>query len=347
MKKSLRNLTALTLTVTAALTLTACDPPLPPDVAAQIAEQTYTCLPGDVSVASSAEMADPLSQWQASLSFSCTDPLPAMTITPVTDSGDLVISATTPDTCTPFSTVPLALDSGVVAFSVSVTSTLNLTPKTLAAIFDSKITSWDAPEIAAENPDTQMPAEPIQVRKTADAQAFEALSAWFQRQGVKLDASKFDLVATKDLGDTSFLAEGELAILPGSIATANSLYPVAIKVGKDIANPDVQGTSSAASQWVPKQNGNDVSVTLDANLAPIAQAGFDDAAVPYQAIYPVNLYLCGDDTLLKRAVALYLLRMDSQGVLGLSNYNQLSEGTRIIALATVRQGLPEPKPTDN
>ena len=355
MKKSVRVSAALAIATAAALALTACDPPMPPDVAAQIAEQTYTCVQGDVTITGPAEIADPLSQWNLSLPTACVSPLPAMTLTPVASApADLLVSAATPDAavCKPFETVPLAVDSGNIAFNLSVTSTLNLTPKTAAAILTGKITKWNDKAIAAENVGTEMPDEPIIIGKPADKLAFDSLNTWLSRLGAPIDSASFAHSASTSIDSYSALQEGEVAIVPGSYAMALGLYSVSIQTGVDsstkepvLAVSDVSGTGSAATQWVAKTNDGGVGVTLDSSLAPIAQAGFDTAATPYQAIYPVNLYLCGEDTLLKRAAATYILRLDSQGALGASNYNQLNEGTRTLALVTVRKGLPEPKPT--
>ncbi|MCX8528626.1 MAG: hypothetical protein ORN27_00965 [Rhodoluna sp.] len=353
MKKSVRVSAALAIATAAALALTACDPPMPPDVAAQIAEQTYTCVAGDVTIQAPAEMADPVSQWQLSVPTSCFSPLPEMTITPVTEgAADMMVGTTTPATCTPFETVPLAIESATIAFNLSVSSTLNLTPKTAAAILNGQITNWSDKTIAAENVGTALPDEPIILNKVADPLAFDSLNEWFKRAGASLDASPITHRAAPTIDAYSALAEGEIAIVPGSFAAALGLNPVSVQTGIDkatkepiLAIPDVSGTGSAATQWVAKASDTGVTVTLDASLAPIAQAGFDSAATPYQAIYPVNLYLCGEDTLLKRAAANYILRLDSQGALGASNYNQLSEGTRVVSLVTVRKGLPEPKTT--
>ncbi len=353
MKKSVRVSAALAIATAAALALTACDPPMPPDVAAQIAEQTYTCVAGDVTIQAPAEMADPISQWQLSLPTACVSPLPEMTLTPVTvGPADLVVSTSTPAICSAFESVPLAIESATIAFNLSVSSTLNLTPKTAAAILNGQIANWSDKTIAAENVGTQLPNEPIILNKVADPLAFDSLNSWFKRSGASIDASPIAHNATQSIDAYSALAEGEIAIVPGSYAAALGLFPASIQTGIDkatkepiLALPDVSGTGSAATQWVPKASSSGVTVSLDPNLVPIAQAGFDSAATPYQAIYPVNLYLCGEDTLLKRAAANYILRLDSQGSLGASNYNQLSEGTRVVSLVAVRKGLPEPKAT--
>jgi hypothetical protein len=357
MKKSVRISMSVAIATAAALALTACDPPMPPDVAAQIAEQTYTCVEGDVTIASPAEMADPISQWQMSLPTSCVDPLPAMTLTPTTDTtADLVVAAAAPaaEVCKPFATVPLAVESANIVFNLSVTSTLNLTPKTAADILNGKITNWNDKTIAKENVGTELPNEPIVLSKPAETIAFDSLNGWLTRLGASIDSSPIKRANATDINEYSTLVEGEVAVVPGSYAMALGLYSVSIITGSDsatkeplLANADVSGTASAATQWVAKANDAGVTVSIDPNLAPIAPAGFDSAATPYQAIYPVNLYLCGEDTLLKRAAATYILRLDSQGSLGASNYNQLSEVARTLALVTVRKGLPEPKATSD
>jgi hypothetical protein len=58
--------------------------------------------------------------------------------------------------------------------------------------------------------------------------------------------------------------------------------------------------------------------------------------------------LVGDDNLVTRAVARFLLRQDEEGTIGGSYLLPLAEATRIEALASVSKGLPEPViPTSN
>lgn len=345
MSKLVRGMAAAAIAGLLAVGLTACDPPMPPDVLAQIEEQTYTCVSGDVSLSAPGSLADPISQWQSSLGTNCPD----MTLTQVASAADLTMGFQAP--AGSFATVPFAVESANIVFNLAVTSTLNLTPATAAKILNGQITSWNDPAIVKENVGTEMPNEPIVLRSRADRQALAALTSWFDRLGGKITSSTLQPVDDATADEYSTLAEGEVAVVPGSIATALGLYSASIQVGVDAdkqpvsANPDIDGTSSAATQWVAKAENGSVNVKLDPNQAPIAPAGFDSAATPYQAIYPLNIYLSGQDTLLKRAMAVFLLRLDSQGVLAVSNYNQLSEATRDVALATVRKGLPAPKVT--
>ena len=335
----------------AATLLTACDPPMPPDVAAQIAEQTYTCVQGSVALSSPANLSDPVSQWQSSVSQACVSPLPEMALTSATGKPDLVIAKSSPSSseCTAFASSPLAVEAADVVFNLGVTTTLVLSPKNISDIFAGKITNWNDPKLAKENNGTTLPDEPILINHDSDAVAVKSLNAWFTRLSAPLNLTSIKQAAKTETSYYSDLQEGEIAIAPGSavnelgssavsvlVSGANSKSPV-------VATPDAQGVSSAATQWKASVSGDVVSVKLDPAQAPVAPVGFDKAAVPYQAISPVNLYLCGDDTKVKRAAAFFLLRLDSQGVLGASNYNQLSEPVREVALLSVRKGLPTPK----
>ncbi len=53
--------------------------------------------------------------------------------------------------------LPLYISPIAVAFNLPGVETLNLSPQTIAGIFTQQITQWNAPEIAADNPDAELP----------------------------------------------------------------------------------------------------------------------------------------------------------------------------------------------
>jgi len=53
--------------------------------------------------------------------------------------------------------VPLYISPIAVAFNLPGVESLNLKPETIAGIFTQKITKWNAPEIAEDNPDAELP----------------------------------------------------------------------------------------------------------------------------------------------------------------------------------------------
>lgn len=336
------------------VSLTACDPPMPPDVAAQILEQSYTCVEGEATAAFPQSMSDPAAQWSDSLLYSCTDSLPAMSLQSVAaaDSPDLLVSSYLPDAqiCEPNFSMPIAIEAGVVVFQLADSGSLNLSPKTLAKILNGEILNWSDAAIAKTNPGVEFPDLAISVRDSADRLAWEAISGWLKQLGQDVTKAKISS-ATENKARIDELAEGEIAIASHSNALEHGLYSVSVITGvhKETGEPEVAvadnlGIASAASQLKPNRKETTVSVNLDPNIKPLAQEGLNEAATPYQAIYPVFIYGCGQDSLLSHAVALFLLRLDSQGVLGASNYNPLPERVRYESLEVARTGLPTPSP---
>lgn len=53
--------------------------------------------------------------------------------------------------------LPLYISPIAVVFNLPGIDSLNMTPATIAGVFNGDITRWDAPEIAADNPDVQLP----------------------------------------------------------------------------------------------------------------------------------------------------------------------------------------------
>ncbi|MEO6629350.1 MAG: phosphate ABC transporter substrate-binding protein PstS [Aquihabitans sp.] len=63
---------------------------------------------------------------------------------------------------------PIAGGTIAVAFNVAGVTSLNLSPDTIAKIFQAQITTWNDPAIAAENPDATLPATKITVVHRSD-----------------------------------------------------------------------------------------------------------------------------------------------------------------------------------
>jgi len=337
-----RVLGSLCIAVAAMLVLTGCNPPMPPSVAAQIAEQTFTCLEGDAKVSLPESMNDLSAEWLSSMQSACTDPAMSFSLTSA-ETADLALASYPVTACKPVSTVPVAVEAADIAFSLSYSTTLNLTPGTLAGIFNGEITMWNDPAIAKENPETEMPSLEISLRTDVDRLAFEALKNYTEHYDHKITAN-FNQI--DQLADTTFLEEGQIALMPHSVAfaqgftTASMIMPE-IEGEAQLANADSMSIGSAATQWTPNQEGDNVSVSFDYGSKPEILSGLDVPTPPYQLIYPVYLNIC-NDTLLSRTVAFFFLRMDSQGSLGVSVFTQLPERTRVVSLVSVKRGLPVP-----
>lgn len=350
--KILRFFGSALIASSATLALTACDPPMPPEVQAALDEVSYTCVSGESSVRSPEYMNDIVVGWADSLSYSCVDPEPTMTFTVTTDAAtsvDAEISAY-PAVCAPKQTVPVAVDAGVFVFNLPDVGNVNISPEHMSGILTGDITNWS--ELASDNPQTTLPSLPISVFPEADEIALQSVIDFLKLSNVEPTKDLLVQGVASPSGDQYTLLEpGQIALVPYSYAVYFGLYSASVFLNIDeetgepvVAVPDLEGIQSAASQFAISKTSSSLSVKLDKNIAPSAASGFEPA-VPYQAVYPVNFYTCNDTTLVPRAVGRFMLRLDQQGSLGGYNYAPLAENVRIESAYVIRQGLPTPTPT--
>lgn len=354
-----RLLVSIAILGSAALVLTACDPPMPPEVAAAIAEQTYTCVEGNATVSSPALMSDIVAGWADSLTYSCLDnpetadviePNMALTLADGTQASVDAEISEYPAACAPTQTVPLAVEAGVLVYMESDLSSFSVSPKNLAGILNGTITNWN--QLAADNPGTEVPDLPLTVIPTADNMALKSITNYLSAQGQNVLTSVVTGTDNPSVDLYSALEEGQVAIVPNSYAVYLGLYPAAIYLGMDketespiLATPDLAGIFAASTQWTVQKDANSISLKLDPSIQAQPAPGFDTAPPPYQAIYPVNYYTCNSSSMLPNAMGRFILRLDSQGAIGASNYAQLPEFIRIESLAMISKGLPTPTPT--
>jgi len=335
------------LAAVAAGSLTACTPPMPPEVQAALAEASYTCIDGTANAVLPSVMDDATPVLTDSLAGNC----PNMQLQQVDSAADLVVyQGSALGDCKAFDTVPYALDAGVISATLENASGVILSPATAQGIFDGSITQWDDPAITADNEDTELSTGPINVFAPTDKLALAAFSSWYQHLTGKTFKAPLlkpqSGLTMQDLGD---LPEGTIALLPFSVFNAYSVeaytVPLAASIVADKANPlgvvaDAGGVGSAGTQFKTSKSASGIDVKIDYSAKPIAPLGSDVAPDAYGATYPVKLSLCGQDTKLTRAMARYLLRQDSQGAL--TNYVPLPDNIRAESLVVVSKGLPTP-----
>ena len=319
-----KKILATGLAIVVTLGLAACDPPMPPELLAAEAEKTVTCIDGNLTVSAPAAISDVVDGWIGALASSC----PATTVTKV-DAGDSAAQAIismdgkVSEKCTPFSTFPVAIDGGVIAYALSDAPTLALTPQNVQDIFSGKVSNWSDPSLAKSNADAVMPNLPIHIVGGPQQMAVDSLSAWFKKLGVTFNPSQVKISPVDDGSALATMAEGDIAITSFS----NALYAFStvssIMVGETVANADVTGI----------QNGADAAL----------KSAKDAKIVPYGGIYPVTMSLCGEDNSLARAVGRFFIRQDQQGSLGASVVAPLPESVRMKAITEVGKGLPKPK----
>ena len=336
-----RSLASIALALTASLSLTACDPPMPPEVLASLAEQTYTCVEGNSDLAAIATVAAVAADWQFGVETNC----PGMTITPVEAASELtVLQIHESDALavgSVFSSVPFALDAIVLAVSLPDITDVHLSADVIQKIWAGEITSWSDPAIAKLNASFEMPDLAITFGNELSSSASEPLTQWLSRllgQEVTLSAGQ----ATLDN-----FTEGALVATKFSKASEYAATMVAIVTSSapDGVLPATESISTGATMFKTKKSESapgTLELSFDSEATPIAPEGINEVPEPYEAVSTISLSLIGDDSLATRAAARYLLRQDSQGSLGLSYVIALPESLRAKALAEVSVGLPQP-----
>lgn len=342
----MRKLKVVALAVGVAISLSACDPPMPASLLVELAERTVACESGSVTVSIPEASADLGATWADAMSAACGD----MAFGQVAEgaAAQIEISAQTSNDCKPFAQVPFSIDAGVFAFNSLEISSLNLDGKTIAGILSGEITSWDDPALVAINPDNEMPAAPIVLVKDSTQAAIESVTSWIKTLGADGSKSQLKPTALPIQDVLAQIPEGGIALVPYSEALLAGSMLANVLIGPDVYEnsvvPGIDTIASAATQWIIKSNESSIDVTLDPTKKPIPPKGSDEAPLPYQAIYPVNMALCGVDNTLIRSVARFFLRQDQQGVLATSTMVPLTEPARIAAAQLIAAGLPTPEP---
>lgn len=357
--KTKKKVAVAVIALSSSLALTACDPPIPPEILASLAEQSYTCIEGNGNVAAPESMQEVLLGWADYLGYSCIDPEPAMSLTPtlLSEPGSSIVISEYPSACKPSLTVPFAVDAAVLVYQSAEIGSLNVSAKSIAGILNGSINNWS--QLADENPETELPNLPLKVRKIVDKAAFDSMKTFvgFSDQNLTTEiVQPTDTATLSDYADsldgiwTSNLQEGEVALIPNSFAIQLGLYPANIFLGLDqdgfslVASPDVSGIGTATTQWMLDESDSAITLTLDPKKEPTPPEGSEVAPPSYQAIYPLSVNLCSGANL-ERAIARFLLRLDNQGSLAVSNYFPLPEFVRIASLVKVSEGLPVPEMT--
>lgn len=322
-----KKLVATGLAILVTIGLTACDPPMPPELIASQAEKTVTCIDGDLTVATPAAISDVVDGWASSLNGACA----GSTLTKLDGADETAQSIISMDgqisaACKPFADFPIAIDGGVVAYVLSDAPTLNLTPQNIQDIFSGKVTMWSDPSLASANPDAVLPDLAIHIVGGPQQIAVDALTIWFKKLGVDFKPTLAKISAKDEGAALATMAEGDIAITSFSNALYAFSTVAAVTLGADSA------TDSAIADISGIQRGADTSG---------AKPGQGEAPA-YGATYPINMYLCGTDNQLARAIGRYLIRQDSQGSLGAAVVAPLPESVRMKAIAVVAKGLPKP-----
>lgn len=328
-------------------TLTACDPPYPPELVETIYEQNPVCDAGVTDVLADAKLSGLVTNFNDTMITSCPD----LSLASVTENPNmfLTVDSALLNSDKIFAATPLFADAGVAAITFADGSSLNLGLDTLFKILAGEITVWNDPIIQKENKNSVIPESPILVNPVADEAALNALINWAKLSGIEVSDNLLTQGEKSPGIDPLSTGEGSISIVPLSEALAAGVIPAAIKVSnkylKATVAPSDTTVFAAASQFKSKAVNGVLKLELDPTIMPELPKGADTADVPYQAVFFGWQVFVGKDNLKDRAVGRFLLRMDEQGTLPTASLIGLPSKLRQASTKLISVGLKLPKVT--
>jgi phosphate transport system substrate-binding protein len=203
--------------------------------------------------------------------------------------------------------IPIASAPITVSYNVSGIDKLELSASTIAKIFSSKITKWDAPEIKADNPDAPLPSTPIVVVHRSDGSGTTANftayltaaapSDWTLGTDKVVNWASSTIGAEKNTGVAEKIkgTEGAIGYVDFSDAKAAALAFASIKNSAGtVVEPSLAGATAAMAS---------AEVSADVTVSPMNAPG-DDA---YPITSPTYLIVYAKQTSHDKGTALKAL----------------------------------------
>lgn len=195
--------------------------------------------------------------------------------------------------------VPNYVSPIAIIFNVDGVDELNLTPETLAGIFAGDISRWDDPAIAEENPDADLPDEPINAVHRSDESgttgnftnylSVAAEDAWSAGETEVWPSEFGGEGAQGTSGVVSAVADGQNSIGYADASQAGDLGTANIQVGEDFVAPTPEAAANilAVSPLADSAEENQLIYDLDylteeENAYPIVLTSYMIACPTYE-----------------------------------------------------------------
>lgn len=171
--------------------------------------------------------------------------------------------------------IPAYISPIAVVFNLGDIKELNMSATTIAKIFAGQITSWDDPEIAAENKDKKLPNLPIKPVHRSDKSgttgnftdylAAAAADSWTAGSVEEWPSELGGEAAQGTSGVVQAVTNGEGMIGYVDASKAGDLGSVAVRVGEEYVAHSAKGAAAVvdASPLEEGRNASDLAVKLD------------------------------------------------------------------------------------
>jgi phosphate transport system substrate-binding protein len=195
--------------------------------------------------------------------------------------------------------IPVYVSPIAVAFNLPGVESLNLAPATIAGIFSGKITTWNDPAIAADNPDVELPDTAVTpVHRLDDSGTTENFTEYLAATAPDVWTWEADGVFPEDIsggesaqgtsGVVQAVQSAEGAITYADASKVGELATAAIKVGEEWVpfSPEAAAATVEASPRVEGRHEHDIAVEIDrttteAGVYPLVLVSYGVACLNY------------------------------------------------------------------
>ncbi|SDQ84368.1 phosphate ABC transporter substrate-binding protein PstS [Quadrisphaera sp. DSM 44207] len=194
--------------------------------------------------------------------------------------------------------LPVYVSPIAVLYNLEGVDSLQLSPATIAGIFDQRITSWDDPAVAADNPGVTLPARPITPVNRADDSgttenfteylAAAAPEAWPHEPDGEWPVAGGE-AAQGTSGVVSAVGAGDGTIGYADASQAGDLGVATVRVGEEFVGPTPEAAAAVLDTASPVEGRPDGDIALEVDRAttesgvyPIVLASYHIACSTYE-----------------------------------------------------------------
>jgi hypothetical protein len=320
---------------------------MPESLKIELAEREVQCGESFVDAKLAPEVADIANFWNSSMDGACSGSMGLTLIDDYPSGNGIVVSEEAVSGCTPYATVPLAADAAVFSFFFTDIYELNLSPAAISGIASGDITNWSDPAIQELNPNVPTPDLPINVIAEAPAGAISAMEIWLSSAlGKSVELSNLEPSTRPEVDALYEMVDGDLkltsfaALQLAGMSYANMVLDPASPETSTVL-PDIRTIQTAIGQTVVSGEAPFLTFEYDPTIPAEPLPGQFEALIPWGAVFPLEMSLCGEDDLQVRYVARFLLRLDAQGSISTGVFSPLRQQIRVQAVTVIAEGLPE------
>ncbi len=167
--------------------------------------------------------------------------------------------------------VPAYVSPIAIAFNLDGVDSLNMSADTIAQIFDGKITTWNDPAIAEENPDADLPDSDITpVHRSDDSGTTKNFTDYLGKASSSWSYEAEDAFPVKG-GEAAEGTSGVISAVSGGTGTigyadesqVGDLSVVSVKVGEEYVAPSADGAAKVVETSPAAEGRADVDMAVD------------------------------------------------------------------------------------